>query len=130
MPMLLEDAAGGHMATGSINRVSLVLIALTSVMSGAVAAQKPVIQSHVISEYQPSPDTLDGFVSSCDIVVLGAVTRARNAPQFNGPANIAARTEYSFIVMDVVKNASTLKRGPITILRDGGDVDLGDRIIH
>ena len=108
---------------------SLAVVVQVLAATGTLAAQKPVITGQVISEYEPSPETLDGLLHSADAVVRGTVTAMRNTPQTDGQGHFAAKTEYTLTLTEIVNGRVGLAQGTsVTVVREGGDVDLGDKI--
>ena len=104
--------------------VAIVVVVAAPVLFG----QKPVTSGPLFVDYQPVPNSLSGLVKSADAVVRATVTGAQNNVK-SEHGRFYATTDYSVAVSEIVKGISGLGVGmSITVVREGGDVDLGDKI--
>lgn len=112
-----------------IRAVANSFVAIVMVVAPPVLlAQKPVVAGPVFVDYMPAPNSLSGLVKSADAVVRATVTGAQNNVIIRD-GRYHGKTDYTVTVNEIVKGVSGLQVGnSITVARDGGDVDLGDKI--
>jgi hypothetical protein len=107
------------------------LCAATIVAASTTAvAQKPVITSHVFVSRQPAPASLPALANSADVVVVGSVMESHNVVSTDQGYDYV-KTESSLLVRQVVKSGRGVSIGSVlSIIREGGEVDQGYRIVR
>ena len=96
--------------------------------SSAAFAQKPVTTAPVFVDYQPVPKSVGRLMNSADAVIRATVVSSQNHVRTENGHSYPT-TEYTLTINEIIKGLTGLEVGKtISILREGGDVDLGDRI--
>jgi hypothetical protein len=105
------------------------LVAVVVVFAAPVLlAQKPVTTAPIFIDYMPVPSSLASLVNSADAVIRGTITGSQNnLVTENG--RFHPTTDYTVSVNEVIKGVPGLDIAKsISVVREGGDVDLGDKI--
>ena len=89
--------------------------------------QKPVVEYPIFVDYLLPPSTFKEFATAADLVVTGSIASTRYVIE-NEAGRQRVSTDVQFAIAMVIKGSGLGPGNTVTILRPGGDVDLGDTI--
>jgi len=108
-------------------------VASTTIIIGLLASlqisgeQKPVVEFPIFVDYVQPPSTFKEFASAADLVLTGSIASTRYVVESEAGRQRVS-TDVQFTIAMVVKGSGVSPGGTVTILRTGGDLDVGDTI--